>query len=1398
MKTALRDGAMSARWGSSFLLPLLAVTLMAGMVFAQTNPAAFELSTGSYTFTGWSASGSAGTYPDNMRFHQTATQDPGLAVAMTADYTGAYNGTSGTRMNGLEASGFSFINTGTNGFLGAAVVALDVSGRQDVQVSWKGGTVTPAAADRVYAIRLQYRIGTGGTWTDVSGPIEYTSSATAGDSILYGPTTLPADVNGQSVVQVRWKYYAVSGTSGARPQLRVDDITISSSPSAATATRLAIAGINGGVSPSVNTAFDVVVLATNESGTPTNVTSNTGVTLSRATGTGTLSGTLTGTITAGTNSVTISGVLYNIAETGVSIIATRTSGDVLSPGTSTTFAVLEAATSLSFVGVPSLGQRGVALTAFFVEARRPDNLRDSNYTGSITIARQSGPGSISGTLARSASMGRATFDDIAFDQGGVYTLSASANGLSGATSGEIRIADLVQIALPRYIQGNTGTNANRIPFAYRVQLTGILPNATYRYINQFVISSDAATSNGAGNCIFVTQSGNFYRSTGPGLATAGNYGEFTTDASGTYEGWFVTEPTGNARLVPSTYIFMRIILNDGAGGTTAATRLTTADSVRVVRLDVTSSDSTGTGLRGSSLASPRDFVFVYDNITGVGRPVSGTYIESDGTANTTGNSYAAFYASNVNGVDGAFGLVLPNALPTGVRRVERRALAAGTIIAVATDADGIWPSGANTVNPSGGTTEIVLTGSDVGQLATVFHAIPGSLLYGDVPVASSKMDSVLVKNAGGDVLSINTILGSNTSAFSVAESGPVTILPGDSIFVHVTFHPASAGIHEGRVTFTHNGSTSPDTVHLEGRGVVAGFLVTPASLSFGGVPVSSTKAESLLVTNTGGTTLTISSIVSSNTASFSVAEIGPVAILPGDSTFVHVTFHPATAGLHEGRVTFTHNGSTSPDTVHVSGSGVVASISIMPLSLVFGAVQVSTSKADSVVVRNTGGATLSISSIVSNNLPEFNVTETGPVEIPSGDSTRIHVAFHPTSAGEHAGRIIFTHNGGTSPDTVPVQGRGVQLTGLLPEYIEGINGTNANRIPFAYRARLVGLVENATYRFINQIVISSDLATANGAGNCIFASSTGDFVRTSSPGLATAGNYGTFTTDSTGTFEGWFVTEPTGNARFVPGKSVFIRIALNDGGSGTTVATRVTAADSVHVVKLDTASSDSTGTGLRCTTLANAKDFVFVYDNVAGNGRPLSGTFIESDGTANTTANNYALFYANNVDGVNGAFGLVLPNALPNGVRRVERRSLSTGELVAYAFDADGIWPSGANTVNPTGGTTEIVLTGADLGQLITDVIVHEEIPERFELMQNYPNPFNPATRIPYSVRSLGFVSLKVYDVLGREVATLVNEAKSPGSYEVTWDASNVASGVYLYQLKVGGFVATKKFVLLH
>jgi hypothetical protein len=98
----------------------------------------------------------------------------------------------------------------------------------------------------------------------------------------------------------------------------------------------------------------------------------------------------------------------------------------------------------------------------------------------------------------------------------------------------------------------------------------------------------------------------------------------------------------------------------------------------------------------------------------------------------------------------------------------------------------------------------------------------------------------------------------------------------------------------------------------------------------------------------------------------------------------------------------------------------------------------------------------------------------------------------------------------------------------------------------------------------------------------------------------------------------------------------------------------------------------------------------------------------------------------------------------------------------------------------------------------VVDVKSHKnKLPERFFIHQNFPNPFNPITKIKYSIPHLLQVQIKVYDILGKEIETLVNNEKPAGNYELSWNAANLPSGVYFYRIQAGSFIETKKMVLI-
>lgn len=103
----------------------------------------------------------------------------------------------------------------------------------------------------------------------------------------------------------------------------------------------------------------------------------------------------------------------------------------------------------------------------------------------------------------------------------------------------------------------------------------------------------------------------------------------------------------------------------------------------------------------------------------------------------------------------------------------------------------------------------------------------------------------------------------------------------------------------------------------------------------------------------------------------------------------------------------------------------------------------------------------------------------------------------------------------------------------------------------------------------------------------------------------------------------------------------------------------------------------------------------------------------------------------------------------------------------------------------------------ASFYQLFTDSPNENKYLNSYSLSQTFPNPFNPSTSISYQIPEMNFVTIKIYDVLGNEIATLVNEEKPAGTYKITWNAEGLSSGIYFYRLQAGNFVATKKMILL-
>ncbi len=142
-------------------------------------------------------------------------------------------------------------------------------------------------------------------------------------------------------------------------------------------------------------------------------------------------------------------------------------------------------------------------------------------------------------------------------------------------------------------------------------------------------------------------------------------------------------------------------------------------------------------------------------------------------------------------------------------------------------------------------------------------------------------------------------------------------------------------------------------------------------------------------------------------------------------------------------------------------------------------------------------------------------------------------------------------------------------------------------------------------------------------------------------------------------------------------------------------------------------------------------------------------------------------------------------------------RISSNANIAVFGVDVESLRPS---VNSPNGQTVRRMLEGAIrfVDEIQTSVNQSGiNIPERFDLMQNYPNPFNPSTVISFSIPEKSMVTLKVYDMLGREISTLVNSEVTPGNYQVRFNASALSSGVYFYRIEAGNFTSVKRMILM-
>ena len=318
---------------------------------------------------------------------------------------------------------------------------------------------------------------------------------------------------------------------------------------------------------------------------------------------------------------------------------------------------------------------------------------------------------------------------------------------------------------------------------------------------------------------------------------------------------------------------------------------------------------------------------------------------------------------------------------------------------------------------------------------------PTSINFGNVQFNSSATQSVVLTNSGGQTVTISQASATGTGFTLSGIALPVNLAAAQSIAVSVVFVPQSAGSASGSMAVTCNGPrghkksyTSTITIPLLGVGITPGTLTAnPSSLDFGNVQVGNNQTLAETLTNSGGSSVTITQAAVTGSG-FSVNGLSlPLTLAPGqNSPSFNVVFAPQSAGVASGNLSITSNASNPTFNIPLSGTGTTpGTLTANPSSLNFGNVQVGNNQTLSETVTNVGGSSVTISQDTVTGTA-FSVTGLNPpLTLTSGQSITFGVIFTPPSAGSASGNLAVSSNASNPTLNLALSGTGTaagQLT----------------------------------------------------------------------------------------------------------------------------------------------------------------------------------------------------------------------------------------------------------------------------------------------------------------------------------------------------------------------------------
>jgi Abnormal spindle-like microcephaly-assoc'd, ASPM-SPD-2-Hydin len=389
-----------------------------------------------------------------------------------------------------------------------------------------------------------------------------------------------------------------------------------------------------------------------------------------------------------------------------------------------------------------------------------------------------------------------------------------------------------------------------------------------------------------------------------------------------------------------------------------------------------------------------------------------TLTNATGTTVNVNQAVASGNGFGVSGVALPFTLGAGQSQAISITFAPTSAGSASGSLSIASDA---------TTNPS-----ISVALSAVGVTPGSLTGTPTALNFSTVKVGSSQTLNASVTNSGGSSVSVTgaSISGSGYSISGM--STPITLSPGQSKSFSVTFKPQTSGAANGQLAIASTATNSNLDIPLSATAVMAGTLTAgSATLSWGNVPVGTSQNQPETLTNSGGSSVTVSQ-ASVSGAGFSVSGLTlPMTLAPGQSTSFSIGFAPSSGGNKTGTLNIASDASNPSLAVALSGTGQTPGmLGASSSTISFGGIQVGSNGSQPETLTNTGGTDVKISAAtVTGN--DFNITGLSvPMTLVPGQSFTFGVSFAPSSGGSASGAITVTSDAANASLTISLSGSG--------------------------------------------------------------------------------------------------------------------------------------------------------------------------------------------------------------------------------------------------------------------------------------------------------------------------------------------------------------------------------------